>query len=104
MARLESVAVAGYYPTPAHLVPWVSDSWKTHFQWTGDGPMPAEERATMRDLVDKAHKRGRLLRFWGTPDNPAVWAEERDAGVDLINTDKLAELQAFLLAPAVKKP
>lgn len=83
---------------PPHLVPWVSDSWSNHFKWKGKGPMPDAERAALRALVAKAHKGGRLLRFWGTPDTPAVWAEERTAGVDLINTDKLAELRAFLLA------
>ncbi|MFO0811320.1 MAG: phosphatidylinositol-specific phospholipase C/glycerophosphodiester phosphodiesterase family protein [Gemmataceae bacterium] len=82
---------------PAHLVPWISDSWGTHFKWKGTGPMPDAEKAKLREMVAKAHKGGRLLRFWGTPDTPAVWAAERDAGVDLINTDKLPELRAFLL-------
>jgi hypothetical protein len=37
------------------------------------------------------------LRLWGTPDAPAMWKELRDAGVDLINTDKLPELRSFLM-------
>jgi hypothetical protein len=43
-----------------------------------------------------------MVRFWGTPENRTVWQELRDAGVDLINTDKLAELQEFLRSPARK--
>jgi Glycerophosphoryl diester phosphodiesterase family len=83
---------------PAHLVPWVSDNWRLHFHWAGDGPMPDAEKAKLRDFVAKAHRQGRLVRFWATPESTAVWAELRAAGVDLINTDKLAELRAFLTA------
>jgi hypothetical protein len=86
-------------PAPAHLVPWVSDNWRLHFRWAGDGPMPDAEKAKLRTFVEKAHGQGRLVRFWATPENPAVWAELRAAGVDLINTDKLADLRTFLTAP-----
>jgi hypothetical protein len=81
---------------PAHLLPWISDNWGLHFRWKGDGPMPGAERDKLREVVKKAHDRGRLVRFWATPENPAVWAELHAAGVDLINTDKLADLQRFL--------
>jgi hypothetical protein len=83
---------------PAHLMPWISDNWGLHFRWKGDGPMPAEERAKLRETVAKAHRHGRLLRLWATPEKPAVWEELHAAGVDLINTDKLADLQGFLLS------
>jgi hypothetical protein len=82
---------------PAHQMPWLSDRWTAHFRWQGDGPMPADDRAKLQQLVQKAHQHGRLVRFWATPELPAVWGELRLAGVDLINTDKLAELQRFLL-------
>jgi len=62
--------------------------------------MPEAERMKLREHVAKAHRRGRLVRFWATQESPAVWRELLDAGVDLINTDKLAELQKFLLARA----
>ena len=83
--------------TPAHLIPWVSAAWNSQFQWNGVGAMPDAERTKLRDHVAKAHTQGRLVRFWGTPDRTEAWAEQRAAGVDLINTDKLAELRAFLL-------
>jgi len=82
---------------PAHQMPWISDRWTAHFRWQGEGPMPAEERAKLQQLVQKAHQHGRRLRFWATPELPAFWRELRSAGVDLINTDKLAELQRLLL-------
>jgi glycerophosphoryl diester phosphodiesterase len=83
---------------PADLVPWISANWNLLFRWRGDGPMPDSERAKLREMVQKAHARGRQVRFWATPEKEAVWKELRAAGVDLINTDKLAELRAFLLA------
>ncbi len=83
-------------PSP-ELVPWVSDAWKNHFKWDGTGDMPDAEREKLTEYVAKAHKQGRKLRFWATPDKPAVWKELQAAGCDFINTDKLDELQAFLL-------
>jgi len=83
---------------PAHLVPWVSESWTKLFKWNGDGPMPAAEKTRLREFVGKAHRQGRLVRFWATPEKPEFWQELHSAGVDLINTDKLAELRRFLLA------
>jgi hypothetical protein len=87
---------------PAHLLPWVSANWTLTFRWRGAGPIPEAERKKLRDYVAQAHRRGRLVRFWATPESPAVWRELLDAGVDLVNTDKLAELQKFLLARAAK--
>ena len=86
---------------PATDVPLVSDNWTKHFTWQGVGPMPAAERAKLRDLVDRAHTAGYRMRWWATPDQPgiprdAVWRELVAAGVDQINTDDLAGLEAFL--------
>jgi hypothetical protein len=80
----------------AALIPLVSDAWPSHFAWHGDGAMPEAERAKLRRLADQAHAAGRRLRFWGAPDNEAVWAELYDAGVDLLNADDLPRLQKFL--------
>jgi hypothetical protein len=73
------------------------------FQWKGEGPISEAEQAKLRDFVAKAHKHDRLVRFWGTPENPVVWEELLAAGVDLINTDQLPELRQFLLGRAKKK-
>jgi Glycerophosphoryl diester phosphodiesterase family len=91
---------------PAHLMPWISTSWGSQFRWQGKGTMPDKERAKLRDFVRKAHKHGRLVRFWATQESTAVWKELLAAKVDLINTDKLPELRRFLLAqrPTPKEP
>jgi hypothetical protein len=85
---------------PSHLLPLISDHWGRNFQWRGDGPMPPEEREKLRAIVEKAHARGRRVRFWATPESPALWSELRAAGADLINTDDLDGLKRFLLAHA----
>ncbi|MDQ3331669.1 MAG: phosphatidylinositol-specific phospholipase C/glycerophosphodiester phosphodiesterase family protein [Planctomycetota bacterium] len=82
---------------PAHALPWISENWNNQFRWKGDGPMPEDERAKLRDYVAKAHRHGRLVRFWATPENEAVWKELLAANVDLIGTDDLGRLQRFLL-------
>ncbi len=80
----------------ADLIPWVSASWGSQFRWDGTGAMPDAERARLKDYVGRAHKGGRMVRFWATPETPALWRELVAAGVDLIGTDRLADLRAFL--------
>lgn len=86
---------------PASFVPLISDNWTLNFTWQGVGTFPAAERRKLRDTVGAAHARGQRVRFWATPDvagpaRDAVWAELLAAGVDHLNTDDLAGLEAFL--------
>ncbi|MEU1053982.1 phosphatidylinositol-specific phospholipase C/glycerophosphodiester phosphodiesterase family protein [Streptomyces sp. NPDC005876] len=86
---------------PASFVPLISDNWTVHFTWQGVGAFPEAERRKLRDIVRTAHARGQRVRFWATPDQPgpardAVWTELLAAGVDHLNTDDLAGLEAFL--------
>jgi hypothetical protein len=89
---------------PVHLMPWISTSWGSVFRWNGDGPMPAAERDKLKDFVAKAHRHGRKVRFWATPEKPEVWKELLAADVDLINTDRLVELRRFLLGNDPPRP
>jgi len=82
----------------SELVPWMSSQWSLSFKWRGTGEFPEAERQKLQALVEKAHSQGRLIRFWGGPDNAAAWKELRAAKVDLINTDDLRGVQAFLTA------
>ncbi|CAM5609451.1 hypothetical protein SALBM135S_07262 [Streptomyces alboniger] len=88
-------------PAPASLIPLISDNWSLNFTWQGTGPIPPAERDKLRGIVFAAHARGQRVRFWATPDLPgprrdAVWGELLAAGVDHLNTDDLAGLEAFL--------
>lgn len=78
------------------LVPLISDNWTKHFQWRGNGPLPKEEKLKLHALVSQAHSQGRRLRLWAAPDAEAGWNELFEAGVDLLNTDKLAGMEKFL--------
>jgi hypothetical protein len=89
----------GVSPTVMALV---SDNWQLSFKWRGTGAIPPEEHARLVELVLRAHREGHRLRFWATPDTPAAWAELHLAGVDLINTDDLSGLAAFLRAQPTK--
>ncbi|MEU8567292.1 phosphatidylinositol-specific phospholipase C/glycerophosphodiester phosphodiesterase family protein [Streptomyces pathocidini] len=97
--RLEDLGMG----VPASFLPLVSANWTSVFTWQGLGPMPAAERAELREIVSAAHRDRQRVRFWATPDAPgqareAVWQELLSAGVDHINTDDLAGLQRFLTA------
>jgi len=89
---------------PAHLVPLVSDSWSNHFKPPVDGRLSAADRDKLRAFVSRTHAQGRRLRFWGAPDRPWLWNELREANVDIINTDRLPHLAAFLRGEPPPQP
>ncbi|MEV7164121.1 phosphatidylinositol-specific phospholipase C/glycerophosphodiester phosphodiesterase family protein [Streptomyces microflavus] len=99
--RLDDLGAA----SPASFTPLISANWTQTFGWLGAGPFPRAERDRLRTLVTAAHREGRRIRFWATPDLPgpereAVWSELLAAGVDQLNTDDLAGLERFLRARA----
>jgi len=81
---------------PAHLLPIISDNWAMKFRWRGEGEFKEAERQKLHDYVKRAHDAGRKIRFWASPDTVAAWRELQAAGVDMINTDDLAGLEAYL--------
>ena len=83
--------------TPAAFMPLISSHWNEVSRWSGEGDMPAADRERLRHIVQRAHRQGRKIRFWATPDRPALWEELLRAGVDYINADDLDGLQHFLL-------
>lgn len=89
---------------PSHVMPMISDNWTSHFSWRGVGAIPEIERRKLREIVQKAHAAGRVVRFWGTPENEVMWQELREADVDLIGTDQLERLATFLRTPRQATP
>ncbi|MFF5480386.1 phosphatidylinositol-specific phospholipase C/glycerophosphodiester phosphodiesterase family protein [Streptomyces sp. NPDC012935] len=87
--------------TPSSFISLISDNWTLNFTWLGVGAFPDAERQKLRGIVRTAHSRGQKVRFWATPDvagpaRDALWDELLAAGVDFLNTDDLAGLEAFL--------
>ena len=74
-----------------------SDPWGIYFTWTGNGPMPVDEKERLDDLVAQAHKKGKQIRFYAIPDKPEVWRALLNAHVDWVNTDKLKDYSYFYL-------
>jgi len=66
--------------------------------WNGDGDFPTVERNKLCAYVTMAHKFGKKVRLWASPERNNVWKELLKCGVDLINTDKLVDLKNFLIA------
>ena len=82
---------------PAHLMPLISDNWGRNFQWRGVGRISPNEKEKLRRTIAKIHAKGRRVRFWATPEAPALWEKLYAAGADFLNTDDLCGLQEFLL-------
>jgi len=83
-------------PNPNGAFLWMSDVWGKNFKWRGKGPIPADEKARLLDIVAKAHERHMKVRFWNAPQSVSFWRELRSDGVDLLNADDLAGLEKFL--------
>lgn len=96
-AACEGVPADLATPSSPHFVPLVSDTWRRHFEWRGNGPMPAGDLSKLKAMVAQAHAKGKAIRFWRIPDSPAGWKQLLDAGVDWINADDLDGFRDFYL-------
>ncbi|GAB4034554.1 hypothetical protein GCM10028774_21290 [Spirosoma jeollabukense] len=81
------------------VMPIISDAYKNQLTWRGTAKMPAAEFQKLRQLAEQAHKEGKKLRLWASPEDPVVWAKLREAGVDFISTDQLVMVRDFFLQP-----
>jgi hypothetical protein len=76
------------------------ENWSHLFSWRGEGEMPPQEQRKLSELIKTAHRSGKRVRFWGTPDKPIVWEQLLKADVDWIGTDQLKQLGDFLKTAA----
>jgi hypothetical protein len=80
------------------FMPLVSDNFAERFPSAKTGALSEADRGKFELAIKQAHQEGKAIRFWATKDDPEAWKTLRDAGADLINTDDLAGLAAFLRA------
>ena len=77
------------------LMPVISDNFKNWSGWNGKSKPSANDLLRVRNLAKGVHAEGKKLRLWAAPDNEMSWTALLEAGVDFINTDRLAELNYF---------
>ncbi|MBO9593014.1 MAG: phosphatidylinositol-specific phospholipase C/glycerophosphodiester phosphodiesterase family protein [Niabella sp.] len=73
-----------------------SANFKNYSGWNGSGELDRTSKAALESAIRVADKAGKPIRFWGAPDSKDAWEMFRKLGVGYINTDKIAELAAFL--------
>jgi hypothetical protein len=78
------------------LMPVISDTYSNWSNWPAKSMAKAEDLSRVCALATQVHAEGKLLRLWAIPDNELAWQALLDAGVDLINSDRLKELNEFL--------
>lgn len=85
----------------ARWMPVVSADWSRFSRWRGEGPIPDADRLRLRAAVAATRGAHQRLRFWATPERPGparerVWTTLLEEGVNLLNSDDLEGLAAFL--------
>ncbi|MEO6733026.1 MAG: hypothetical protein ABIN01_17510 [Ferruginibacter sp.] len=80
----------------AELYPIASCKYSRLLKWKGKGAMPLADILLLKFYVARAHKLGRKVRLWASPENKVVWNELLKYDVDLINTNRLTSLRKFL--------
>jgi len=94
----EDLRAANRDTSSANIYTMASCKYSKLIKWNGEGIMPAAEKLLLQKYVGIAHKYGKKVRLWASPENLTVWKELLNCGVDLINTDNLALLKNFLLS------
>ncbi len=89
---------AKHTPEQWKRVGLVSTDFSKITKWNGKGVLTQEDLAKVKNVVDSTHAAGKPLRFWATPDSKSAWIALMKLGVDVIGTDKVEELGAFLEA------
>ena len=78
------------------LYPIASCKYSRLIKWKGKGAIPLSDLLRLKFYVAQAHRLGRKVRLWDSPENKVVWNELLKCDVDLINTNRLTSLRNFL--------
>ena len=65
-------------------------------RWNGKVKISAQDSMSLKRTIDSVHSAGKPIRFWAAPDAELSWQLQMNVGVDLIGTDKISELAAFI--------
>lgn len=78
------------------IMPLIGLDFQEDFTWKGVGKMPFDEYKNFKDIVQKAHKQGKKVRVYNTPEEEAIWDVLYTAGVDMISSSEPAAFQKFM--------
>jgi len=78
------------------IMPLIGLDFQEEFTWKGVGKMPFDEYKTFKEVVQKAHKQGKKVRVYNTPEEEAIWDVLYTAGVDMISSSEPAAFQKFM--------
>jgi hypothetical protein len=83
----------------------VSLDFEKWSKWKGTGTIPDADKQRLQKTVDSVHTNtGKLVRFWGAPDNMESWNTQIDFGADIIGTDRIEQLAGYLIKKAITQP
>lgn len=84
-----------YTPEQFERVVLISEDLGDFVRWNGKGTLIPEQEAKLKEVIDRVHKMGRPIRFWGTPECETTYYTFYNLGIDFVNTDHPAETSAF---------
>lgn len=60
-----------------------------------DGYANYKDVTSVIEQAAAIHGKQKLFRLWGYPDTPAIWQQVVQWGVDILNTDRVAECREY---------
>lgn len=74
----------------------VSLNFAYYSKWKGEGLLPSRDEKILKAIINMVHLSGKKIRFWGAPDTPACWQKLMNLGADILSTDKIDQVVAFI--------
>lgn len=65
----------------------ISECFTDFAKWNGVGFIAPEQETALRKAIDKAHRMGKTIRFWGGPETLTAYSTFYNLGIDYFNTD-----------------
>lgn len=85
-----------YTPDQQKRIRLISASFLSFSKWNGKDKLTQRDKEKLVAAIEAAHAINKPFRFWATPDFPESWSKLIELGADIINTDDVAGLAAFL--------
>lgn len=74
----------------------ISTNFNQYVSWSGKDKLKEEYLTKLELLIRSVHSKGKKIRFWAAPDFENGWKTLQGLGVDVIGTDNVEGLMAFM--------